>query len=245
MMKDKIVSFCWQHMLLALSLLVMTLGVACCVRSSLGSSVISVNPFVFQNAGEIGLAPQLTIGQYTYIMNAIFVVLQILILRKQFELVQLFQLLLGFVFGVMLDFWISLTAWIVPGDIWQQIAVQLIGCIFLGIGIAFEVRCGSITMPGEGISVAVSRVTHVEFPKVKIAIDVSLVVIGILCCYAFFGAWQWNIVGVGTLVAMFLVGVIVKWVIRYTRWFDRLVDYRPGFRRYIYGLARYLYAKRR
>jgi uncharacterized membrane protein YczE len=243
-MKDKIVSFCWQHFLLAISLLIMTLGVACCVRSALGSSVISVTPYVFQDAGKIGLAPQLSIGQYTYLMNSLFVVFQILILRKQFELVQLFQLLIGFVFGVMIDFWMMLTSWLLPTDILQQVITQLMGCIFLGAGISFEVRCGSITMPGEGISVAISKVTHIEFPKVKISVDIALVVIGITLCYIFFGAWQWQIIGVGTLIAMFLVGIIVKWVTIHTPWFNRLLDYRPGFRRYIYGLARYLYSKK-
>jgi uncharacterized membrane protein YczE len=99
-------------------------------------------------------------------------------------------------------------------------------------------------MPGEGISVAVCQVTHAEFPKVKIIIDVILVVTGIILCYVFFGAWQWHIIGIGTLVAMFFVGIVVRWVTRYTPWFDTLLAYRPGFRRYIYGLARHLYIKK-
>jgi uncharacterized membrane protein YczE len=240
-MKDKIVSFCLQHFLLVISLMIMTLGVACCVRSALGSSVISVNPFVFQDAGKLGRVPALSIGQYTYIMNSLFVVLQILILRRRFELVQLFQLIIGFIFGLMLDFWMMLTTWVEPGYLLEKVVTQLVGCVFLGIGIAFEVRCGSVTMPGEGISVAVSQVTHIEFPKVKIAIDVALVLIGIFFSYLFFGAWQWHIIGFGTLIAMFLVGIIVKWVTKHTPWFDRLLAYHPGFRRYIYGLARHLY----
>jgi uncharacterized membrane protein YczE len=242
-MKEKIISFCWQHLLLVISLLVMTLGVVCCVRSALGSSVISVIPYVFTEAGQQGNVPVMTIGQYTYCMNALFVVLQIFILRRQFELVQLFQLVIGFIFGMMIDGWMLLTTWLVPTELWQQVAAQLAGCVLLGTGIAFEVRCGSVTMPGEGISVAVSRVTHVEFPKVKITIDVLLVLIGLTFCYLFFGEWQWHIVGVGTLIAMFFVGIVVKVVVRFTPWFERLLAYRPGFRRYIYGLARYLYQK--
>lgn len=243
-MKDKIVSFCWQHLLLVISLFIMTLGVACCVRSALGSSVISVIPFVFQDAGKIGLAPTLTIGQYTYLMNAVFVVLQIMILRKKFEPVQLFQLVIGFAFGMMIDMWMSLTTWLVPTELWQKGITQLMGCIFLGTGIAFEVRCGSVTMPGEGISVAVCQVTDKEFAKVKISIDVTLVCLGAIACFAFFGAWQWHIIGIGTLVAMFFVGIVVRVVTKWTPWFDRLLAYKPGFRRYIYGLARYLYLKK-
>ena len=240
-MKDRIISFCWQHLLLLVSLWIMTLGVAVCVRSMLGSSVISVLPYVFECAGKARLVPGLTIGQYTYIMNALLVVGQILVLRRRFEPVQLFQLLVGFVFGTLIDINMLLTSWLVPAALWQKAAAQIAGCTVLGAGIALEVRCGSVTMPGEGFPVSISRVTGVEFPKVKICVDVSLVVLGVGACYAFFGCWLWHIVGVGTLFAMFYVGSVVKVVGRHLKWFERLLAYRPGFRRYIYGLARFIY----
>ena len=51
-----------------------------CVRSMLGSSVISTLPYVFETAGKQGLGvPKLTIGQYTYIMNGVLVLGQILV----------------------------------------------------------------------------------------------------------------------------------------------------------------------
>lgn len=223
----------------------MTVGVAVCVRSGVGSSVISVLPYVFESAGADGCnVPALTIGQYTYIMNGILVVGQILVLRRRFELVQLFQLIVGFVFGFLIDVNMSLTQWLSPEAVWQKAIAQLAGCTILGIGIAFEVRCGSVTMPGEGFPVAVSKVTGTPFPKVKIFVDTSLVVLGVIACYAFFSAWQWQIIGLGTLFAMFYVGYAVKLAGRHLGWFDRLLAYQPGFRRYIYGLARYIYKQR-
>ena len=237
-------SFVWQHVLLLVSLYVMTLGVAVCVRSMLGSSVISTLPYVFEAAGKSGLGvPQFTIGQYTYILNAILVAGQILVLRRRFEPVQLFQLLVGFVFGSLIDLNMLLTQWLVPADLLQKAAAQVAGCTTLGIGIALEVRCGSVTMPGEGFPVAVSQVTGVEFPKMKICVDCCLVVLAVAFCYVFFGSWQWYIVGAGTLFAMVYVGMVVKTVGRHLGWFDRILAYRPGFRRYVYGLARYLFRK--
>ena len=175
--KEKIISFVWQHTLLFIALYIMTLGIAACVKSRLGASVISVLPYVFHDAGTDGMAPALSIGQYTFLMNAL------------------------------------------------------------------EVRCGSVTMPGEGFPVAISKVTGHEFPKVKIAVDISLVLLGIVFCYIFFGKWQWHIIGVGTLFAMYYVGWAVHIAAHHLGWFDRLLRYRPGFRRYIYGLARYIYRK--
>ena len=86
----------WQHLWLLVSLFIMTLGVAVCVKSELGSSVISTLPYVFETAGKRGLGvPSLTIGQYTYIMNAILVAGQIAVLRRRFNGPrQIFNLLL-------------------------------------------------------------------------------------------------------------------------------------------------------
>lgn len=240
--KNRIISFLWQHVLLLVSLYVMTLGVAVCVRSMLGSSVISTLPYVFETAGKRSLGvPALTIGQYTYIMNALLVIGQICVLRRRFEPVQLFQLLVGFVFGSLIDVNMMLTGWLQPATIAAKIAAQVAGCTILGLGIALEVRCGSVTMPGEGFPVAISAVTGVEFPKVKICVDTGLVVLAVVFSYVFFGAWQWYIVGIGTLFAMVYVGMVVKKIGKHLGWFDRVLAYRPGFRRYVYGLARLLF----
>ena len=242
--KDRIISFLWQHVLLLVSLYVMTLGVAVCVRSMLGSSVISTLPYVFETAGKQGLGvPELTIGQYTYIMNGVLVLGQIAVLRRRFEAVQLFQLLVGFVFGSFIDINMFLTPWLQPATLVAKIAAQVAGCTILGFGIALEVRCGSVTMPGEGFPVAISAVTGIEFPKVKICVDTALVVLAVVFSYVFFGAWQWYIVGIGTLFAMIYVGMVVKHAGKHLGWFDHVLAYRPGFRRYVYGLARYIYVK--
>ena len=240
--KERIISFVWQHILLLISLFVMTIGVAVCVRSMLGSSVISTLPYVFETAGkQIPGIPRLTIGQYTYVMNAVLVAGQIAVLRRKFEPVQLFQLLVGFVFGSLIDVNMWLTTWLAPETLCTKVFAQVIGCTILGIGIALEVRCGSVTMPGEGFPVAISSVTGVPFHKVKICVDISLVTLAVVFCYVFFGTWLWYIVGIGTLFAMVYVGMVVRTVSTHLSWFDRLLAYQPGFRRYVYGLARFLF----
>ncbi|MDE6498736.1 MAG: hypothetical protein K2L21_08765 [Muribaculaceae bacterium] len=243
-MKDKIIGFAWQHFLLLLSMFFMTLGVALCVRSNLGSGVISSIPMSFSLAGEAALAPGWTIGGYTNIMNILLVVAQILVLRRRFEPIQLFQLLVGFVFGCLLDVNMWLTSFLSTyATLPAQIIAQLAGATILGSAVALEIRCGSVTMPGEGIQVAIACVTGRPFPIVKIAVDTLLVMLAVISGFCFFGTWPWTVVGPGTLFAMFYVGYVVKLVNPHLAWFDRLLDYRPGFRRYIYGLARFIYPK--
>lgn len=238
--KQRVVSFLWQHSLLLISLDLMTLGVALCVRSDFGSSVISSLPYVMSLAGPVSFMPEWTIGTYTIMMNAFFVALQVLILRRKFELVQLFQLVVGFFFGWLIDFNMWLTDFISCNAFAMKALVQLAGCTVMGIGIAFEIKCGSVTMPGEGISIAVSKVSGLPFPKVKIIIDTTLVILAVAASYLFFGKWVWSAVGVGTMFAMVYVGLVVKFVNRHIGWFDRVLVYIPGFHRYLFGLIRLL-----
>lgn len=239
--KDRIIGFLWQHILLLMSMYFMTLGVALCVRSNLGSGVISAIPMAFTLAGEASLAPGLTIGGYTNIMNIILVTAQILVLRKRFEKIQLLQLVVGFLFGAMLDINMAITSYFDYTAIWSQIIAQLAGATILGAAVAAEIRCGSVTMPGEGIQIAICKVTGAPFPKIKILVDTTLVIIAVICGFCFFGSWPWTVVGPGTLFAMFYVGYVVKLVNPHLGWFDRLLIYKPGFRRYFFGLARFLH----
>lgn len=226
--------------MLLVSLTVMTLGVALCVRSDLGSSVISSCPLAFTVAGQDAMVPALSLGTYTNILNFLLVLGQIAVLRRRFQPVQLLQLLIGFVFGALIDMNMALTSTIAPESIFSKIFVQILGCTVMAVGIALEVRCASITMPGEGLPIAISKVTGMPFAKVKIRIDILLVAMAVGSCYLFFGQWRWNIVGVGTLLAMVYVGMAVKFLGPHLGWFDRMLAYQPGFRRYLYGLAKYI-----
>lgn len=242
--KDVAIGFVWLHLLLLLSMFFMTFGVALCVRSNLGSGVISSIPMSFTLAGEAGLAPGWTIGGYTNIMNIILVMAQVVVLRRRFEPIQFFQLLIGFIFGMFLDINMWLTSFFPYSTLAAQIIAQLVGATVLGCAVAAEIRCGSVTMPGEGIQVAIACVTGKPFPVIKITVDTILVVLAVISGFCFFGTWPCTVVGPGTLFAMFYVGYVVKLVNPHLGWFDRLLDYRPGFRRYIYGLARFIYPKR-
>ena len=64
--------------LLCAGLSVMAIGVAFSIKAALGTSPISSVPFV------TGTISGLSVGTTTIIMNCIFVVIQILILRKRF-----------------------------------------------------------------------------------------------------------------------------------------------------------------
>lgn len=241
--KDGIVAFVWQHILLLISLFFLAFGVALCVRSNLGSSVISSAPYALTLAGTTGQVPAWSLGMYTNILNVLLVIGQIVVLRSRFQLIQLLQLVIGVVFGVFIDLSMYLTSTLVSESLPLQLLVMLCGCSVMAFGVAMEVRCASITMPGEGLPIALSKVTGRPFADMKICVDISLVALAIIAVFVYFGHWMWEVVGIGTLFAMIYIGFAVKFIGRYLGWFDRLLGYRPGFRRYVYGLARFIQIK--
>ena len=67
--RNRAVGFVWQHLLLMVALFLMTLGVVLCIKSDLGSSVISSLPLSCSLAGAEGSMPALSVGGYTIVMN--------------------------------------------------------------------------------------------------------------------------------------------------------------------------------
>ena len=73
-----------------------------CIRPNFGSSVIATIPFIIALAEEASIVSLFTIVEYTHIMNFLFIGLQISS-PPEFPRIQLFQFIIGFVFGFLLD----------------------------------------------------------------------------------------------------------------------------------------------
>lgn len=206
-------------------LFVIAFGTSLSIRANLGSSPISAPPYI------LSLIPgmKLTMGQLTICMHVFFITIQLLLLRKDFEPRQYTQILVSFLFG----FYTDLTMWItgflqVPADLNPFIgyplrfAELLAGGAVLAFGISCEVRCDSLMLAGEGLPLAISKFLRKDFGKVKICSDTSLVAIGTVFMFIFFHRWNWDMVGIGTLVSMFYVGFMVRTISPHISWLDNI-----------------------
>ena len=77
--------------------------------------------------------------------------------------------------------------------------------MFIAAGIFFYLPADLIPLAGEGVMQAVSEVTHIEFSKVKIGFDCSMVLISVVTCLICIHSL--GSVGIGTVIAAFLVGI--------------------------------------
>ena len=192
-----------RYLLLLVGLSIMAFGVAFSIKASLGTSPISSVPFV------VSLFTPLTVGTATITMHCVFILMQILILRKDYHLIQLMQLPVAFFFGYLTDFGVWAVQGISCNTYWQQWIVCLIGILLVAVGVSFEVKAGVVVLAGEGVVLAVCKVLpKIKFGYMKVGFDVTLVVIACILSFVFTGHLQG--VREGTVAAALLVGLIAK-----------------------------------
>lgn len=191
-----------RYLLLLVGLAIMAFGVAFSIKASLGTSPISSVPYV------VSLFAPLTVGTATIIMHCVFILLQILILRKKYHPIQLMQLPVAFFFGYLTDFGVWAVQGITCDHYLQQWLVCLIGIFLVAVGVSLEVKAGVVVLAGEGVVLAICKVIPVKFGYMKVGFDVTLVAIACVLSFVFTGRLQG--VREGTVAAALLVGLIAK-----------------------------------
>lgn len=192
-----------RYLLLLAGLSIMAFGVAFSIKASLGTSPISSVPYV------VSLFTPLTVGTATIVMHCVFILLQILILRRNYHPIQLMQLPVAVFFGYLTDFGVWAVRGIHCSTYWQQWIVCLIGILLVAAGVSLEVKAGVVVLAGEGVVLAICKVLpKIKFGYMKVGFDVTLVVIACILSFTFTGHLQG--VREGTVAAALLVGLIAK-----------------------------------
>ena len=193
-----------RYILFIISLFFSALGVAFTKHGELGvspiSSIANIMSYRF---------PFLSLGTWLIIWNCALLVGQICILHRKFQLVQLLQIPLSFVFGWFIDFGMWLMSFIPANSYLMRLTMVAIGIIILSLGISLSVIADVIMNSGEAFVKAVSDTFRKDFGNVKIAFDVIYVLIAIALSLLFF---DFRIVGTreGTILSALLTGIVVK-----------------------------------
>ena len=191
-----------RYLLLLAGLSVMAFGAAFSIKADLGTSPISSVPYT------VSLFSPLTVGTATIVMHCVFILLQILILRKNYHLIQLMQLPVAFLFGYLTDFGVWAVQRIGYHGYWQQWLLCLAGILLVAVGVSLEVKAGVVVLAGEGVVLAICQVLPVKFGYMKVGFDVTLVVTACVLSMVFTGQIQG--VREGTVAAAVMVGLIAR-----------------------------------
>jgi uncharacterized membrane protein YczE len=188
-----------------LGLFIMTCGIAISVKSDLGVSPVSSIPYTLTRCWGIEM------GKATIMFHCVLVLIQVLLLRRNFKLKSLLQIPVGVVFGYFTTFCNYLMTFVSsPENIFVRIGMILISVVLVAVGIFLYLPANIIPLAGEGVMQAVSTVTKIAFPKVKVAFDITMVIISLITCLIVLHSL--GSVGLGTIIAAVLVGTVLGWI---------------------------------
>ena len=191
-----------RYIVFLFGLFISSLGVAFVTKASLGTSPISSIPYVL----SLKFTP--TLGVFTIYFSLFLILLQIIILGKKFNKIDLLQIPVSILFGYFIDISMFLLTW-VNSDIYVvKVLYLLIGCVILGFGVYLEVIADVLMLPGESFVRSLTIRFGVDFGITKVCFDASMTVTAGIISFILFNTI--NGVREGTIVAALIVGLIAK-----------------------------------
>ena len=196
----------WKKLLLQVGiycfgLLVLAFGVAFSVNSDLGVSPVNSMPYVFSQIFNVSM------GTCVTVVFCGFILLQALILRKEFSLISLTQILFSTAFGYFVDF-----AKLVLGDFCLptyvgRLGMLAISIVLIAVGIYFYLLARLVPMPMEGLAMAISKKAKKPFTTMKTVTDSVAVALAAILAIVFLG--RLDGVREGTLISALVIGKVI------------------------------------
>ena len=204
-----------RYIFLLVGLFVNGLGVSFITKAGLGTSPITSIPYTL----SLGFTP--TVGMFTLVFNIFLVILQVILLRRNFQLQNLLQLPIIALFSFFIDLTMSLLGFMQPETYAMKVVSLIVGCLILGFGVFMEMVANVAMLPGKATVIAVSDVFSTDFGKTKIAFDSSMTIIAAILSFIMFK----HLDGVreGTIVAAILVGFIARLFKKYIGGIEKIL----------------------
>ena len=193
-----------RYALFTVSLFFIGLGIALTKRSLLGITPISSVPNILSLR-----FPMLSLGSWLFCFNCLFVLTQVLLLRRKFPPVQLLQIPMTFLSSCFTDLGVWVVS-VIPNDAYAvRLAMVIVGTTVLGFGITLSFVANVVMNPAEAFVKTVSDLTKKNVGSIKIVLDVSCVLASVVLSMLLFGG---SIQGTreGTLIAAIGSGLAVK-----------------------------------
>lgn len=185
-------------------LLFLAFGVAFSVNSNLGVSPVNSLPYV------VSLITETDMGSCVIVIFGSYILVQILLLRRNFQWINLTQMVFSTLFGYFVDF----AKWVV-GDFalptyFGQLAMLAISIILVAAGVCLYMDVKLVNMPMEGMTHAIKEtlLPGLEFHDVKVIMDCVVVGIGVVLSFLFLG--RLDGIREGTVICALLVGKLMK-----------------------------------
>lgn len=184
-----------------LGLFIIALGVAFSLNSNLGISPVNSLPYVVSQVTGVAM------GTWVIIIFCGYIFLQVLILRREFKLINLTQVIFSTIFGFFVDFARMLLGDFALPHYWGQLIMLAVSILLVALGVFLYISVDIVPMPMEGLSLAIAKKTNIPFPKMKIIVDCAVVGISIVISLLFFHRLEG--IREGTVATAVFAGTII------------------------------------
>lgn len=114
-----------RYLVFLFGLFISSLGVSMITKADLGTSPISAIPYV------LSLHFPWTLGGFTVVFSLVLILLQVIILRKNFKLEHLLQIPISIAFGWFIDLTMVWLSFLAPQSYPLKLISLLAGCVVL------------------------------------------------------------------------------------------------------------------
>jgi uncharacterized membrane protein YczE len=183
---------------------IMAIGVSFSVKSNLGVSPVTSVPYALSRIFPLSL------GFWTVLFYLFCMMQQALILRREYRIVNLFQIAASFAFGFFTDLTTRLVSLLPVSENYIVRSVYLMtGIVCVALGILFYLTTTLISLPTDGTVQAIAANGRFKLHHVKIAYDCVSTALALALSLVALGTIDG--IGVGTVVAAVGVGRLLGW----------------------------------
>ena len=188
---------------------VLAISVVLAARSSLGASPTTAIPNVIYNILLSKGVTNVTLGMLTTGVYIIFMLVQLLLLRREFKPYMLLEIAVSLLFGYFITAAQALLAFLPDPSNYAMRLIYLIVCVpIVALGVVIYVSAQLVSAPAEGVTAAMSVKLGWPVPKCKLIFDSTVVIIAAIISLIFFRGLSG--VREGTIILALLVGPVMK-----------------------------------
>lgn len=187
-----------------LGLVILAFGIAFSIRSGLGVSPVSSIPY------SLSKISGLSVGTTTTAFYTLCVLVQLIILKRDFKIRHLLQVFFAYAFGLFSDMSLFLTRFITTDVYLLRLLLLIISLFLIGLGVYMVVLTDVVMNAPDGLVKTISDHWNIQFSRVKTAFDIFCVSTSIILSLVFLG----RVEGLreGTVIAALSIGTIIGFI---------------------------------
>lgn len=172
MRKSTPIQWLIRVLIYVMGLFLMAFGVAIAANSNLGISPVNSLPYVV--SAVVNRDP----GTCVTLVFCAYILLQIIILRREFKWINLLQIVFSTIFGYFVNFTKAIVGDFAIPTYAGQLLMLAVSIAVISVGVVLYIDVEMVPMPMEGLSLAIAGKTGVAFHNMKIIIDCVVVIVG-------------------------------------------------------------------